>query len=105
MTRPTIVALLGAVSATALPTSAGTAHADTQDDRFLALVPAQSIPGAPDQLVAAGHAACDNYGSTDLAVPMTSLMAQGLSNVQASNVHLDGINSYCPEKAGGMPLP
>jgi hypothetical protein len=80
------------------------AHADTADDNFLKALAAQGITGDRDQLIAAGHAACDNYGSPTVAAQMAGLMAQGLSNVQASNVFLDGLKAYCPEKIAGMPL-
>jgi|HubBroStandDraft_3_1064219.scaffolds.fasta_scaffold20193_6 hypothetical protein len=99
--KATIAALLLAVLATAPLTIAGIAQADTQDDQFLAALSAQGIPGQ----IAAGHAACANYGGPALVAQMTGLMAQGLTNIQAQNVILDGIKAYCPEKAGGLPLP
>jgi hypothetical protein len=45
------------------------------------------------------------FGGPALVAQMTGLMAQGLTNIQAQNVILDGIKAYCPEKAGGLPLP
>jgi hypothetical protein len=85
--------------------SAPVAYADSRDDQLLATLAAQGIQGDPAQMIAAGHAACDNYGTPALAVQMSALMAQGYSNVQASNIQLDGIRAYCPEKVGGVPLP
>ena len=80
------------------------AHADTQDDQYLAALSAQGITGDPGQLIADGHAACDNYGTPALVAQMTGLMAQGYSNVQASTLFLAGIKAYCPGKIAGTPL-
>jgi hypothetical protein len=80
------------------------AHADTADDNFLKTLNALGITGDPATLIAAGHAACDNYGGPALVTQMTALMAQGYSNVQASNIQLAGIRAYCPEKIAGTPL-
>jgi Protein of unknown function (DUF732) len=82
---------------------AAVAHSDSHDDLFLALISAQGIPGPPDQLIAAGHAACDHYGSPNLVAEITGLMGQGLSSVQAQNVALDGLKAYCPENPGWVP--
>jgi hypothetical protein len=96
--------VLGALLAAALATTA-VAHADSQDDQFVALVSAQGIPGAPEQWIAAGRAACHNYGSYTLLAEQYNLTERGLSQDQAYNVIWDGIKAYCPEKAGGMRLP
>jgi hypothetical protein len=96
--------VLGALLAAALATTA-VAHADDQDDQFLALVSAQSIPGAPEQLIAAGRAACDNYGSYTLLAQMYRLRERELSQDQAYKVIWDGVKAYCPEKAGALRLP
>lgn len=81
------------------------AHADAQDDQFLASLSAQGITGDPAQLIAEGRAACNNYGSPALVGQMAALMGRGMSNVQASNLVLAGMRAYCPEKVpAGMPL-
>ena len=95
---------LGALLAAAL-TSTAIAHADDQDDQFLALVSAQAIPAAPEELIPAGRAACDNYGSYPLLVQEVRLREWGLSQDQAYEVISDGIKVYCPEKDGALRLP
>jgi hypothetical protein len=100
--RATTVARLWAVLATGLLTMPGIAHADAQDDQFLAALSAQGIPGDQGQMIAAGQATCANYGGPALAAQMTGLMTQGLSDVQAQDVIYDGLTAYCPEKAGGI---
>ena len=74
------------------------AHADSQDDRYLAALAGQGITGQPDQLIADGHAACDNYGTPGLAGQMTALEGRGLTNLQASNLLVTGMRAYCAEK-------
>jgi len=96
--------ILGALLATGLMTPA-VAHADDQDDQFVALVSAQNIPAAPEQLIASGRAACDNYGSYPLLVQEYRLQQWGLSQDQAYKVIADGIKVYCPEKDGALRLP
>jgi Protein of unknown function (DUF732) len=96
--------VLGAVLAAALATTA-VAHADDQDDQFLAMVSAQSIPGVPEELMASGRAACDNYGNYTLPVQEYRLMERGLSQDQAYKVIADGIKAYCPDKDGALRLP
>ncbi len=96
--------VFGALLAVALTTTA-VAHADDQDDQFVALVSAQYIPGAPEQLIAYGRAACDNYGSYALLAEEYRLTDLGLSQDQAYKVISDGIKAYCPEKDGALRLP
>jgi hypothetical protein len=48
------------------------ARADAKDDQFLVALAAQGIPGDPGQMIAAGHTACDNYGSPALVAQMTA---------------------------------
>jgi hypothetical protein len=67
------------VAFVALTVSNGTAHADNPDQAFLNAVAAQGISGDPAQMIAAGHAACANYGGPALVAQMTGLMAQGLT--------------------------
>jgi hypothetical protein len=97
--------VLGALLAAALTTTP-VAHADSQDDEFLALVSAQGIPGVPEQLIASGRAACDNYGSYTLIDQVYRLRRdRGLSEDQASKVIWDGVKAYCPGRAGALHLP
>lgn len=56
-------------------------------------------------MIAAGHAACDNYGSYTLLRQMYGLREGGISDDQARKVILDGIKVYCPEKDGALGLP
>ncbi len=95
---------LAVLLAAALTTTA-ISHADSQDDHFLALVSSQSIPGAPEELISSGRAACDNYGSYTLLAEVYRLRDSGLSESPASRVIWDGIDAYCPEKAGALRLP
>jgi hypothetical protein len=97
--------VLRALLAAALATTA-VAHADSQDDAFLALVSAQGIPGVPEQLIASGRAACVNYGSYTLVDQVYRLRRdRGLSEDQASKVIWDGVKVYCPGRAGALHLP
>ena len=96
--------VLGALLAAAL-TTAAVAHADDQDDQFLAMVSAQGIPGAPEELMASGRAACDNYGNYTLLVQEYRLWERGLSQDQAYKVITNGIKAYCPDKDGAARLP
>lgn len=73
---------------------AAVAHADTPDQRYLAAIQAQGITGDPAQLIADGHAACDNYGTPGLVAQMLGLQARGMSNIQASNVITDGVRAF-----------
>jgi Protein of unknown function (DUF732) len=96
--------LLGALVAAVLASTA-VAHADDQDDQFLAMVSAQGIPGAPEELMASGRAACDNYGNYTLLVQEYRLQERGLSLDQAYKVVSDGIKAYCPDKDAALRLP
>jgi len=96
--------VLGALLVAALATTA-VAHADNQDDDFVALVAAQNIPGTPEQWIASGRAACNNYGSYALLVQQIHLQESGLSQDQANRVISDGIEVYCPDKEGALRLP
>jgi hypothetical protein len=98
-----VVSRLAALLAIGLVPTA-VAHADTQDDKYLAALAAQGITGDPGQLIADGHAACDNYGNPGLVAQMSGLEARGMSNIQASNVLIDGVRAYCPEKSPWGPL-
>ena len=80
------------------------AHADSQDDRYLAALAGQGITGQPDQLIADGHAACDNYGTPGLAGQMTALEGRGLTNLQASNLWRLGCARTAQRKSPLGPL-
>lgn len=75
------------------------AHADGLDAKYLAALSAQGVTGDSEQLIADGHAACDNYGTPGLTGQMLGLEGRGMSNVQASNLLVDGVRAYCPEKS------
>jgi hypothetical protein len=94
------MAVVGVVLLVAAPV----AHADSQDDRYSAALAGQGITGQPDQLIADGHAACDNYGTPGLAGQMTALEGRGLTNLQASNLRVTGMRAYCAEKSPLGPL-
>jgi Protein of unknown function (DUF732) len=77
---------------------AAAAHADAKDAQYLAALTANGITGPPDQLIADGHSACDNYGTPGLVAQSLGLEGQGMSSTQASNLIIDGVKAYCPEK-------
>lgn len=92
--------IIAAVAAAAIlgATTAPSAQADTQDDRYSSMLSAQGITVTPE-LLRAGHDACDSYGSAAIIGTVLGLEGQGLSSVQASNVILAGLRTFCPQKA------
>jgi hypothetical protein len=93
--RTVIGAALTAVAISCAPL----AHATPQDDKFLQAVAAAGIELPPDQAIADGQAACDNYGNTSGAVgQLGGLMAQGLSQRQINALIVAGFQAYCPDK-------
>lgn len=79
------------------------AQATTPDDQFLQRVAANGIQGPPDQLIAAGHTTCDNWGQP-MALYHERLGLQGqfgISVDQAAALMWAGQKAYCPEKMGG----
>jgi hypothetical protein len=75
------------------------AHADSQDDSFLAAVAARGFNIPRDQLIGYGHSMCDVIGTPMALGPQLNLMAtQGLSAQQAFAVTMDGVRAYCPDK-------
>ncbi len=76
------------------------AHADT-DAEFLQAVAAKGIQGPPDQLIAAGHAACDNWGHVWAlyGVRLNIQQQLGISDTQAAAVMWAGIHAYCPQNS------
>lgn len=95
MIKTVIGAALTAVAVSCAPL----AHATDQDDKFLQQVAAAGIEGPPDQLIADGHAACDNYGDGGGAIAqLGALSAQGLSQSQINTLITAGFKAYCPDK-------
>jgi Protein of unknown function (DUF732) len=89
---------------TVMSTFPAFAHADSQDDQFLAAVHSQGISGDPVQLIAFAHSMCDVYGTPAAIGPQYGLMAtQRLSPQQVAYVAIDGVKVYCPEKSGLIP--
>jgi hypothetical protein len=107
-------ARLAGVVAAVLVTAA-VAHADPQDDQFLALVSKDGITaGPPDQLIALAHERCQDdslsrdqtptfrFGplpsafSTALRQLAAKLVSQGLTDTQVRPFLLDAISVYCP---------
>jgi uncharacterized protein DUF732 len=72
------------------------AHADSQDDRYLAALAGQDITGPPDQFIADGHSACDNYGTPALVGQMLGLEGRGLTNMQAPKLLVTGVRGLLP---------
>jgi len=91
--------LIGAALTAVAVSCAPLAHATAEDDKFLQEVAAAGIEGPPDQLIADGHAACDNYGNSGGEIAqLASLSAQGLSQRQINTLILAGFKAYCPDK-------
>jgi hypothetical protein len=79
------------------------AHADNNDDIFVKNLSAQGITVDRDSLIAAGHSACDGYGTLAIAGLIYQLEGQGLSSGQAAGVIYTGWKMFCPEKIAGLP--
>lgn len=78
--------------------SAGAAGADDLDDDFIDSLTAQGITGDREQLIADGHATCATYGTLAANDTLMHLMGRGLTNVQAGNVMLAALGTYCPQR-------
>jgi len=92
-------AVLTAVSVFCIPL----AHATTQDDQFLREVAAAGIQGPPDELIADGHAACDNYANGPAQIAqLVTLSNQGISGKQVSAMTVAGFRAYCPDKLASL---
>jgi hypothetical protein len=95
MIKTVIGAALTAVAVSCIPL----AHAASDDDKFLQEVTAAGIQGPPDQLIADGHGACDNYGIGYAAIgQLAALSGQGFSQSQINTLILAGVKAYCPDK-------
>jgi hypothetical protein len=80
------------------------AHADALDDQFINSLNKQGVSGDRGELIAQGHAACDNYATPAFAGQMADLVGHGMSGAQAQALLIGGIRAYCPQKmAGGFP--
>jgi hypothetical protein len=111
----TVAPYLPAFVATAVLMTGAVAHADPQDDQFLALLSRDGITaGPPDQLIALAHERCTDdslprsgvmtfhWGampspfSTAMLQLSAKLEGQGLTGPQVRPFLLDAISVYCP---------
>lgn len=102
-------------AATAVLVAAAVAHADTQDDQFLALLSNDGLNvGPPDRMIAIAHERCDKEGlsrsewynfrfggqPSPWRVAMSKIAAElqslGLAANQVRPFMQDAINVYCP---------
>lgn len=97
ITPRTVSAITGLSTAAVIGLLAPNAHADAADDHFLGMAASQDI-GGPERFIGDARTACDTYGTPNYTRQLVSLTTRGLSNVQATNVLVDGIAAYCPEK-------
>jgi hypothetical protein len=75
------------------------AHADSQDDQFLSAVRALGITAPADQLIAAGHTACDGIGnSPSVLAAEGQLLGAGVPYGQITPVFIAAGRAYCPDK-------
>ena len=107
---------LPAFAAAALLMPGASAHADAQDDQFLALLSRDKIAGGPpEQLIALAHRRCENdnlsrsgiftfhfgampspFSSAQLQLA-ADLESQGVPGPQVRPFLLDAISVYCPD--------
>jgi len=105
-------------AAVAVMLAAGIAHADGQDDQFLAMLSKDGIVGAPDQMIAIAHERCDaanlprsggyNFRWGALPSPYigaigniyTELESTGMNSAYAAQFIRDAITVYCPDQRG-----
>jgi hypothetical protein len=108
--------VLAAAVAVMLP--AGIAHADGQDDQFLAMLSKDGVVGPPDQMIAIAHERCDaanlprsggyNFRFGALPSPYigaigniyTELESTGMNSAYAAQFIRDAIAVYCPDQKG-----
>lgn len=74
------------------------ANATPQDDQYLAALKSRNIGGHPDNLIAYGLAACDNYGTPEFGAQIDHLEAIGYTHIQAEVIVGFGLQAYCPDK-------
>ena len=105
-------------AAVAVMLAAGIAHADGQDDQFLAMLSKDGVVGPPDQMIAIAHERCDaanlprsgGYNFRWGAMPSpylgaigniyTELESTGMDSAQAAQFIRDAITVYCPDQRG-----
>jgi Protein of unknown function (DUF732) len=75
--------------------NADISNADTIDDQFINRLSAQGITGDRGELIADGHAACDNCGSAGIDDVFFQIMGQGLTNGQAGDLVSVAWHTYC----------
>jgi Protein of unknown function (DUF732) len=105
-------------AAAAVMLAAGIAHADGQDDQFLAMLSKDGVVGPPDQLIAIAHERCDaanlprsggyNFRFGGQPSPYigaigniyTELESTGMNSAYAAQFIRDAITVYCPDQKG-----
>ena len=105
-------------AAAAVMLAAGVAHADGQDDQFLAMLSKDGVVGPPDQMIAIAHERCDaanlprsggyNFRWGALPSPYigaigniyTELESTGMNSAYAAQFIRDAITVYCPDQRG-----
>jgi hypothetical protein len=106
---------VGIVAAVAALMTSAVAHADPQDDQFLALLARDGITGGPpDQLIALAHERCDDDSLSRAQIPTfrfggiespfsyamrqlaAKLVGQGVAGPQVRPFLLHAISVYCP---------
>jgi Protein of unknown function (DUF732) len=105
-------------AAVAVMLAAGIAHADGQDDQFLAMLSKDGVVGPPDQMIAIAHERCDaanlprsggyNFRWGALPSPYigaigniyTELESTGMNSAYAAQFIRDAITVYCPDQKG-----
>jgi hypothetical protein len=87
------------IAVAALVALAPVANATPEDDQYLGALKSRNVGGDPDKLIAAGHAACDNYGTPELVVDQfAGLQGIGYTEIQAKDIFGTGMQAYCPDK-------
>jgi Protein of unknown function (DUF732) len=87
------------IAVAALVVLAPVANATPQDDQYLGGLKSRNVGGDPDKLIAAGHAACDNYGTPELVIDqLAGLQRIGYTDIQAKDIFGTGMQAYCPDK-------
>jgi hypothetical protein len=95
-------ALLLLVAALGPLTAAPIAHADLNDDKFLAALIGKGIHfGSPDKAIIAGHEVCDELGNGKQASQVASTVQSnsGMDGYHAGFFVGAAISAYCPQYA------
>ncbi|OBG65986.1 DUF732 domain-containing protein [Mycobacterium sp. E3339] len=97
-------------AASGLLLSVGVAYADSADDRFVAALSSQGIPGDRGVLISVAHQFCDAQSLPRVGIGMPSpytmqlhnlrdqLFRQGLSQLQTDQLASDAAAAYCPDR-------